>query len=151
MDKLAERLLRRVEEKTTREKSALRRVEVAIETVLESLTKRRRLAKLLLVQGYSMGNSFEKKRIELFSRFAESIKHNLDIAVQEGSISAIDTSIVAYLWLGAINEVIIRWLYTGKPSPMKEALPVLRQVLLRGVGLNVNGNKMCTQVSDPGP
>ncbi len=96
-----------------------------------------------------MGNSFEKKRIEIFSRFAEAIKHNLDLAVQEGSIPPTDTSIVAYIWLGAINEVIIRWLYTGKPSPVKEALPVLRQVLLRGVGVKVNSTGMSADVGEP--
>ncbi len=51
MDNLTDRLLSRVEENTARQKSALGRVEAALDTALESLSKRRRLAKLLLVQG----------------------------------------------------------------------------------------------------
>jgi TetR/AcrR family fatty acid metabolism transcriptional regulator len=145
MDNLAERLLNRLEERIAREESALAKVEAALDTALESLIKRRRLAKLLLVQGYSMGKNFEKKRMEIFSRFAAVIKRNLDLAVEEGVIPPIDTSIVAYSWLGAINEVVIRWLYTGKPSPMKETLLTLRGLLLRGVGAQADAGDMDTQ------
>ena len=134
MDNLTERLLNRLEECTTREKSAIAKVGVALDTVLDSLIKRRRLAKLLLVQGYSMGRNFEKKRMEIFSRFATVIKKTLDDAIDEGTIPATDTTTVAYSWIGAINEVVIRWLYTGKPYPIEGALLTLRQSLLRGVG-----------------
>jgi len=134
MDNLTERLLNRLEKCTAREKSAIAKVEVALDTVFESLVKRRRLAKLLLVQGYSMGRNFEKKRMDIFSRFAAVIKRTLDHAIDEGTIPPTDTTTVAYSWIGAINEVVIRWLYTGKPSPIGGALLTLRQSLLRGVG-----------------
>ena len=135
MDHLGNRLAERINTSIAQESSAIARLEIALTTVLESLGKRRRLAKLLLVQGYSMGNAFEKKRIETYSRFASLIKDNLDLAVEEGSIPPIDTEIVSHLWVGAVNEVLIRWLYTGKPAPVKEALPVLKKILLRGVGV----------------
>jgi len=134
MDHLGNRLAERINASIAQESSAIARLEIALTTVLESLGKRRRLAKLLLVQGYSMGNAFEKKRIETYSRFASLIKDNLDLAVEEGSIPPLDTEIVSHLWVGAVNEVLIRWLYTGKPAPVKEALPVLKKILLRGVG-----------------
>ncbi|MCZ6535772.1 MAG: TetR/AcrR family transcriptional regulator [Chloroflexi bacterium] len=135
MDHLGNRLAERINASIAQESDAIARLEIALTTVLESLGKRRRLAKLLLVQGYSMGNAFEKKRIETYSRFASLIKDNLDLAVEEGSIPPIDTEIVSHLWVGAVNEVLIRWLYTGKPAPVKEALPVLKKILLRGVGV----------------
>ncbi len=135
MDHLGRRLAERINASIAQESDAIARLEIALTTVLESLGKRRRLAKLLLVQGYSMGNAFEKKRIETYSRFASLIKDNLDLAVEEGSIPPIDTEIVSHLWVGAVNEVLIRWLYTGKPAPVKEALPVLKKILLRGVGV----------------
>ncbi|MFB3091610.1 MAG: TetR/AcrR family transcriptional regulator [Dehalococcoidia bacterium] len=135
MDHLGNRLAERINASIAQESDAIARLEIALTTVLESLGKRRRLAKLLLVQGYSTGNAFEKKRIETYSRFASLIKDNLDLAVEEGSIPPIDTEIVSHLWVGAVNEVLIRWLYTGKPAPVKEALPVLKKILLRGVGV----------------
>lgn len=54
----------------------------------------------------------------------------------EGSIPPIDTNIASHIWLGAINEVLIRWLYTGEPAPVKEALPVLKRLLLSGIGVD---------------
>lgn len=130
MDHLGQRLVRRIEDKIGREETGIDRLRVALTTALEVLGKRRRIAKLLLVQGYSMGNSFEKKRAEIYSGFASLIGENLDRAVAEGSIRPVNTKITSYLWVGAINEVLIRWLYTGSPDPVREALPELKVILL---------------------
>lgn len=137
MDHLADRLLNRVKLAVERHEGSVERLQEALGTVMDSLTKRRRLAKLLLVQGYSMGNSFQQKRMEIFTRFALVIKENLDLAVREGVIPPQNTEISAYVWAGAINEVVIRWVYTGKPDPMKESLPVLSRMLLDGVGVKI--------------
>ena len=134
MDHLADRLIDRVSGAVERRQGAVERLDAALETAMDILTKRRRLAKLLLVQGYSMGNPFEKKRMEIFTRFASLIRDNLELAVREGVIPPQNTEIAAFVWAGAINEVLIRWVYTGEPDPMKEALPVLRRMLLDGVG-----------------
>jgi AcrR family transcriptional regulator len=144
MDNLAERLVRRVEAEMEKQPRPLDKLDVALTTVLESLSRRRRLARLLLLQGYSMGNAFEKKRIEIFSRFALLVKQGLAQAVAEGDISPVDTSIVAFAWLGAINEVVIRWLLTGGPEPVQEAMPVLRRLLFRGIGVDL----MDTPITD---
>lgn len=133
MDHLGHRLVRRIEEKISQEENAIDRLEVALTTALELLGQRRRLAKLLLVQGYSMGNAFEQKRTEIYSGFASLIEENLDRAIDEGSIRPVNTQITSYLWVGAINEVLIRWLYTGSPDPVHEALPELRKILLQGI------------------
>ena len=137
MDHLADRLLNRVKLAVERHEGSVERLQEALGTVMDSLTKRRRLAKLLLVQGYSMGNSFQQKRMEIFTRFALVIKENLDLVVREGVIPPQNTEISAYVWAGAINEVVIRWVYTGKPDPMKESLPVLSRMLLDGVGVKI--------------
>lgn len=133
MDHMGRRLVRRIETRIAREESGIDRLEVALSTALESLGKRRRLAKLLLVQGYSMGNSFEKKRTEIYSGFASLIEENLNLAISEGAIPPVNTQIASYVWVGAINEVIIRWLYTGEPDPVREALPELKKILLTGL------------------
>jgi hypothetical protein len=36
--------------------------------------------------------------------------------------------------MGALNEVVTRWLYTGQPERLESTLPGLRQLLLRSVG-----------------
>lgn len=130
MDHLGRRLVRRIEERIARQERAIDRLEVALTTALEVLGRRRRLAKLLLIQGYSMGNAFEQKRTEIYSGFASLIEDNLERAVAEGSIRPVNTRIASYIWVGAINEVLIRWLYTGSPDPVQEALPELKLILL---------------------
>ena len=136
IDHLADRLVERIQKSVAQEQSAIGRLDITLTTVLESLGNQRRLAKLLLIQGYSMGNAFEKKRMEVHSRFVSLIKDNLDMAVEEGSIPPIDSAIASYIWLGAVNEVVIRWLYTGEPAPIKKALPVLKRLLLGGIGVD---------------
>lgn len=140
LDHLSERLVVRIRREVSQEKLAIAKLDIALTTVLASLSKRRRLAKLMLVQGYSMGNGFEKKRIEIYSKFASLIKENLDLAIDEGSIPAIDTNIASHIWLGAMNEVLILWLYTGAPVPNTEALPVLKKLLFGGIGADIKSS-----------
>jgi hypothetical protein len=54
--------------------------------------------------------------------------------VTSGDIPPIDTEVVAYAWMGAINDVVIRWVYTGQPAP-ERILPTLRTMLLRSIGI----------------
>lgn len=132
LDRLADRLVVKAEEAAARETSPLARAEAALMEVLLRLGKRRRLARILMVQGYSMGNAFEAKRVEIFGRFAEVIKANLDEAVLAGEIRDVDTAIAAHVWLGAINEIVIRWLYEGTPQPASAA-DSLRSILVHGL------------------
>ncbi len=103
LDRLADRLVARVQRDSEAHDSALARADAALGAVLTALTRRRRLARLLMVQGYSMGNAFEQKRVELFGRFAALIRRHLDDAVAAGEIPAVDTETASHIWLGAIN------------------------------------------------
>jgi len=129
LDRLADRLVSKAESVTVPSDSPLERAQAALDSVLVSLAKRRRLARLLMVQGYSMGNSFERKRAQIFDRFADVIRHHLDAALAQGEIRPVDTALAARVWLGAVNEVIIHWLYAGGPSPI-ESLPDIRRMLV---------------------
>ncbi|MBI4305463.1 MAG: TetR/AcrR family transcriptional regulator [Chloroflexi bacterium] len=132
LDRLADRLIAKVERESANRPAALEKADAALVAVFSALSKRRRLAKLLMVSGYSMGNAFERKRADLFGRFAGVIKSHLDEAVERGEIGPVDTAVAAHIWLGAINELLIRWLYTGAPAP-SAALPLLRTVLIDGL------------------
>jgi AcrR family transcriptional regulator len=133
VDKFADALERHVSESITQEEAGMKRVRVALEAVLNTFGKYRSLAKILLVQAVGLGSAFEEKRLEVHQRFALLIQHYLDQAVEVGDIAPIDTELVAYAWMGAINELVIRWVYTGEPKP-ERIFGTLLPVLLRSVG-----------------
>lgn len=133
VDKFADLLERRVTEAISRETTGIRRVSVALQTTLETFGKYRPLAKLLLVQAVGLGSIFEEKRLEVHQRFVLLIRTNLDQAIAEGDIAPVDTEVVATAWMGAINEVIIQWVYTGQPEP-ERILSTVKPLLLRSVG-----------------
>jgi len=135
LDKLADALQREVQREITRRRGAVAKIQGALEVVLRTLTSQRHLAQIILRQGHGLGPSFERKRLEIYSRFARLIKENLDEALAEGSIPPINTEITAYAWLGAINELVLRWVYTGQPDPLTQTLPTLQELFLRGIGI----------------
>jgi TetR/AcrR family fatty acid metabolism transcriptional regulator len=134
VDKFANLLQRRVVEAVSGETDGVRRVNLALKVCLETFAQYRSLAKIFLVQAVGLGQVFEDKRLEIHDRFAGVIKVYLDEAVSGGEIPPIDTEIVAYAWMGAINEVVIRWVYTGQPEAERLLLP-LRTLLLRSAGV----------------
>lgn len=135
LDKLAETLHQEVQQEIARRRGAVNKIQGALEVVLKTLSGKRRLTQIVLRQGYGLGPSFERKRLEIYARFAQLIQEHLDEAVAEGSIPPINTEITAYAWLGAINELVLRWIYTGKPDPLTESLPALLEIFLRGIGI----------------
>ncbi len=127
VDQFADLLERRVAE-AIGEATGMARVQIALETVITTFGKYRRPAKLLLVQAVGLGTTVEQKRIEVNDRFARLIEIYLQQAIEVGDIASVDTEVVSYAWMGAIYSVIIRWVYTGEPTPdriMDALLPVL--------------------------
>ncbi|MSQ31844.1 MAG: TetR/AcrR family transcriptional regulator [Dehalococcoidia bacterium] len=137
MDGLASQLVGKVDRAVSREKTPLGKCEVALETVLMTLGNHKKLARLLLVQGYSMGKGFENKRRQIFSRFAGQIEGVLNQAVKSGDIPTLDSKLASYVWLGAISEVVMLWLQSPDARSPKEACPYMRDMLLRSVGFKV--------------
>lgn len=117
------------------EGDGVRGVDAALRVGLDTFAKYRSLAKIFLIQAVGLGSAFEEKRLQILNRFASVIRSYLDQAVADGDIPPIDTQIVAYAWIGAINEVVIRWVHTGEPAP-EEIQPVLRSLLLRSIGVS---------------
>lgn len=118
--------------------SGAERAEAALRAVLRTFAQHRRLAKVLLSSGVGLGPAFDEALMALHGRFADAIRSNLDDAVADGSIPPQDTTTAAYAWLGAMNEIILRWLYTGRPDPLEETAPALQALLLRSVGAHVS-------------
>ena len=130
VDQFADLIERRAKEAIESEAESIRRVQAALEAVLETYGKYRLPAKLLLVQAVGLGTVFERKRMEVNDRFALLIETYLDEAVADGSIAPVDTHIVAHAWMGAIYNVVIQWVYTGEPSKdeIMQALLLLKSV-----------------------
>ncbi len=133
LDRLANRLVKKAEDAASGDGPALVRAELALRAVLTSLSRNRRLAKLVVVQGYSMGNQFEQKRAQIFDRFEKVIEAQLREAVDNGETGRIDPELTARIWLGAVNELVIHWLHEGGVSPAQRA-DEITSALVYGVG-----------------
>jgi TetR/AcrR family transcriptional regulator, fatty acid metabolism regulator protein len=120
-----------------KESQGIDKVNVALSTCLETFGQYQSLAKIFLVQAAGLGLIFEEKQIEIHNRFAKVIQKHLDEAIAEGDMKPIDTEVAGYVWMGAINDVVIRWVRTGQPEP-KRAIPTLRTMLLRSIGVDEN-------------
>ena len=150
MDGLAGKLVQRVQRAVDREATAQRKSEVALETVLNTLGEHKRLARLLLLQGYSMGKGFEAKRRQMFARFASQIEVVLQQAARDGAIPPLNARVASYAWLGAISEVVMLWLGSEEAPSPKEAYPTLRVLLLRSVGFQDTPDKIKPNVRRAG-
>lgn len=138
VDRLHGLLIRRVEAAIDDASGALNKVDAALAAALDDFSRHRRLARILLIEAAGLGHAFNEKLIELHTRFARLIQDRLDRAVEEGAIPPLDTELAAYAWLGAINEVVLRWLHTGEPENLTDVLPELRSLLLRSIGAPVD-------------
>lgn len=138
MDRLANKLVRRAEKAAEKANNPLAAAEAALDAVLSALSVQKRLARLLITQGYSMGNAFEAKRTEMFDRFARVISDQLEQAQKAGQISGVNTDLASRVWLGAMNEIIVHWLFSGGPTP-KDASDDLKKILLASVSDSSNG------------
>jgi TetR/AcrR family fatty acid metabolism transcriptional regulator len=135
IDKFTKLLEGRLKAAIEKEEHGLQRVDAAIQICMQTFGQHRTLAKIALVQAVGLGETFEEKRREINDRFAGIIQEYLDQAIDDGSIPAIDTEVAARAWMGALNEVVLRWVYTGSPEP-ERAAPALRTLLLRSIGVS---------------
>jgi AcrR family transcriptional regulator len=133
VDQFANLLERRVLEAIAQEEGGMARVNAALGAIVQTFGRYRRPAKLLLIQAAGLGSPFEQKRQEINDRFARLIGDYLQQAILAGEIDVVDVDVVAYAWMGAINAVIIRWVYTGEPEP-QHIVNALLPTLLKSVG-----------------
>ncbi len=134
VDTFADLLESQLRNRIASEASGVARVDLALRVCLETFGQYRGLAKIALVQATGLGLAFEEKRRAVNDRFIHIIKQNLDDAIADGSIQPTDTEVIACAWMGALNEIVLRWVYTGQPDPIR-SLRVLRRTLLQSIGV----------------
>jgi AcrR family transcriptional regulator len=132
VDQFADLLERRVQGAIEGKAQGMDRVQIALETVLDTFGRYRRPAKILLVQAVGLGTAFENKRVEVNDRFARLIQTYLQEAIELGDIEPIDAEVVAHAWMGAIYGLVIRWVTAGEPEP-ERIVKTLVPLLLRSV------------------
>ncbi len=137
VNRFADRLLADANTSIANQTSGVEQAGAVIEATLQTFANHARLAKVLMAVG--LGPSFDEPLLNLHDKFADLIRERLDAAVEDGSIPPLDTTLAAYAWMGALNEIILRWLYTGEPSPLTSAAPQLKSILLSSVGVSKAG------------
>jgi TetR/AcrR family fatty acid metabolism transcriptional regulator len=133
LDEAAELLIERVERAMAAEPDAMAKGDAALRTVLQTFGGHRTLARLLLVEAPGAGREFYAKLAELHESVAGLLKRWLDEAVAAGTFPPLDTELASVAWFGAVNQVVMRWVLTGRPDQLEDAYPALRALLLSGV------------------
>ena len=139
LDHLTGRLFARVEEALDKQADPVEKLDAALGAALDAFAQRKRLARLLLVEAAGLGHAMDEHLMAVHERFIGLMRRQLDAAVAEGLIPPQDTEVAASAWMGALNEVVIRWLHLGQPAHLEDAKPALRSLLLRSVGLKIEG------------
>lgn len=133
LDEAAGVLIKRIEDAMASESDPILKGDAVLRAVLGTFARHRRLTRILLVDGLGAGHEFNQKVAELHGLFAGVVKRYLDEAIAQGSIAPIDTDIASVAWFGAVNQVVTRWVLTGRPERLEDAFPTLRSLLLHGI------------------
>ena len=115
------------------ESDAIAKGDAALRTVLHTFGNHRTLARLMLVEAPGAGREFNAKLAELHESITGLLKGWLDEAVALGALPPLDTDLASVAMFGAVNQVVVRWVLTGRPERLEDAYPALRALLLSGV------------------
>ena len=133
LDEAAQVLIDRVERAMAAESDAIAKGDAALRTVLHTFGNHRTLARLMLVEAPGAGREFNAKLAELHESITGLLKGWLDEAVTLGALPPLDTDLASVAMFGAVNQVVVRWVLTGRPERLEDAYPALRALLLSGV------------------
>lgn len=125
----------RLQESIAHEEHGLQQLDLALQSSLKLFQQYRGMAKIVLVQAVGLGSIFEERRRAINNRFAVIIQSRLERAVQDGSIAPLQADVAARAWVGALNEIVIHWIYSEE-TDLQEKLPALRIFLLRSIGVS---------------
>ena len=131
---MTEKLIKKVQDSIQHQPTPLHRVVAGIDALMGTFARQRKVAQVLLINIMGHGKVMDKKFLPMRERFSEIIKQELDAPVSQRQVEPLDTTLMAQIWIGALHEVILRWLLTGQPNRLTSAAPSLRAALLRSIG-----------------
>lgn len=123
----------RLKETISSEQRGMEQLESALRESLRLFEQYRALAKIVLVQAVGLGAAFEQRRRAINDRFVALIRERIEKGVQDGSLPPQNAELTARAWVGALNEILTHWIYTGIPD-LQTALPEIKALLARSVG-----------------
>jgi len=123
----------RLTESLAAEQHGLEQIEAALTASLRLFSQYRPLAKIVLVQAVGLGAAFEERRRAINDRFTTLIQARLEKGITDGSLPLQNAELAARAWVGALNEIVIHWIYTGAPD-LETAAPEIKIFLLRSIG-----------------
>jgi AcrR family transcriptional regulator len=135
LDRTSALLRSRVQAAMDRESDPIRQAEIALAVVLETFASHRTLARLFLVEAPGSGREFHQRLAAIRDDYTRLIRERLDLAVAQGVIPPLDTTIASRVWFGALNEVVTAWALSDAPAALESSYPTLRALLLRSVGI----------------
>jgi AcrR family transcriptional regulator len=100
--------------------------------VISLFNQYRKLAKIVLIQAVGLGELFENRRRMVNDRFCDIIQKRLDRSVADESLPPMNTAIIARLWVGAMNELIIHWIY-NPDFDLEQHLPDINQFFINSI------------------
>jgi AcrR family transcriptional regulator len=142
VDALVPKLQKAVERAIAEESDPIEQMDAALRTVLTTFSRHRRLSKILLVEAVGLGHGFDEALMHAKGHFASMIRGYLDRAVASGALPPFDTDLASWVWFGAINEIVVRWLVTKQPEQLEIVAPGLRLLLLRSIGAPIRPQRL---------
>jgi isochorismate synthase len=136
LERSAKLLLSKIEESVASEPDPVAKVDAALLSLLRTFASHRRLARLFLVETMGAGPRFQARVVEVHRQFEQFIRRNLQEAVRQGIVPALDADVASQAWFGALNQVVTRWVLEERPGRLEDAYPGLRALLLRSVGVD---------------
>ncbi len=136
LERMIALLLVRMDEAMRAEREPAARLDAALRTVLRTFGAHRTLTKLFLVDAIGAGKAFDARMVDIQNEIARAIQRHLDDAVRDGTIPPLDTAITSVAWVGAINQLVTRWIVTGEPKSLDDVYPAMRVLLHRSAGLH---------------
>lgn len=109
------------------------KVSAALAAALGAFEDNEALTRLFLLESVGVSPEVERRRCELRAALTRLVQAYLDEAVADGDIPPQDTALAATAWMGAVSEVVVRWLHEPT-TPLSASVPHLTSLLLRSVG-----------------
>ena len=137
VDRMSEKLVRKIQGAIQDQPTPLDRISAGIEALLVTFFRQRRVAQVLVLSVIGHGSQVDKKFLPMRDRFSMLLQGELDAAVAQGQIEPINTVLVSYMWVGALHEVILRWLLGGRAITLDDAVSTFKDTLLRSIGADL--------------
>ena len=135
VESMSDKLLKKIQSSISTKKDPVERLSRSIEALIEIFSKQRKIGQVFMLNIMGHGKSTDKLFFPIRKKFADVIRNELDNAVELGVIKSQDTSLLAHMWIGALHEIILRWLLTNEPSHLTSVTHPLIRALLKSIGI----------------